>query len=419
MISFIINAVKIIFLLGFLVLIHEGGHFLVAKFFGVKVNEFSIGFGKKIWFKQKGETTYAVRMVPLGGFVSMLGEEERSDDERSFSKQSIPKRIAIVAAGGLVNIFFGLFIYFLILAFMGNFASKTVDSVVKDYGAERAGIMAGDEIVSVNGSHVFITKDVNSKLEKNGAKDVKLVVKRNGEKKEFVVTPTEVKSHSLGIYLEGEDDNRTKVSYIFDSSPVKDVLKAGDVIVAINGEVVENDYESLVESLNKSAGEISIRYRRGDNEAEAVVTPLEVSNYYIGVVFKPADKNLGNRLYYAWFETGNFALSLADNVKDIFTAKVSVNQMMGPIGISKTVANTSTFYEFIYLMALISLSLGVTNLLPIPALDGGKILILIIEAIRRKPMREELEIGIQFVGFALLILLSVYVGYLDILRFIR
>ena len=137
----------------------------------------------------------------------------------------------------------------------------------------------------------------------------------------------------------------------------------------------------------------------------------------MGIVFKRADKSFGSRLYYSWFETGNFMLSLADNVKDLFSARVSIDQMMGPIGISKTVANTNTFYEFIYLMALISISLGITNLLPIPALDGGKILILIIEAFRRKPMKQEIEIFIQFVGFALLIGLSIYIGILDIAIF--
>lgn len=419
MFTFLLNAIKIIFVLGFLVLIHEGGHFLVAKLFKVKVNEFSIGFGKKIFSKQKGETCYSIRMIPLGGFVSMLGEEERSDDERSFSKQSIPKRIAIVAAGGLVNIIFGLLIYFLILLIMGNFSSKIVDSLEEDYGAANAGILAGDEIVSINGKHIFIAEDVNFELTKNGAKDVIVKVKRGKEKKEFTVTPTEVKSRTLGVYLEPEEGNNTKISYIFDESIVKDILQVGDVIIAVDDVNVNNNFEELVNMLNNSSGDVRIKFIRDGEEQEVIVTPMEVSNYYLGIIFKKADKKFFTRLYYAWFETGNFALSLADNVKDIFTAKVSVDQMMGPIGISKTVAKTSSFYEFIYLMALISLSLGVTNLLPIPALDGGKILILLIEAIRKKPMKEELEIGIQFVGFSLLIILSIYVGYLDIIRFIK
>ena len=115
MITFLINALKIIIMLGFLVFIHEGGHFLVAKLCKVKVNEFAIGFGPTIFTKEKGGTKYALRLIPLGGFVSMEGEEERSDKEGSFSMASIPKRIAIVAAGGLVNIIFGVLIYYIIL----------------------------------------------------------------------------------------------------------------------------------------------------------------------------------------------------------------------------------------------------------------------------------------------------------------
>ena len=417
MISIFINAIKIIFLLSFLILIHEGGHFFVAKLFKVKVNEFSIGFGKKIISKSKGETTYSLRIIPLGGFVSMLGEEERSEDERSFSKQSIPKRMAIVAAGGLVNILFGLLIYFIVLFVMGNFSSKTVESVIENYGAENAGIIAGDEIVSVNNKHVFISKDVNSLLQKNGDNTIKVVVKRNNKNMEFNVNPTEVKTRSLGVYLDSDDENNTRVTYIFDESSVKDILQKGDIIISINGIDVENNRERLTEEINNSQGEINIRYKSGDEEKEAVVTPNEISTYYLGIVFKRADKSFGSRLYYSWFETGNFMLSLADNVKDLFSARVSIDQMMGPIGISKTVANTNSFYEFIYLMALISISLGITNLLPIPALDGGKILILLIEVIRRKPMKQEIEIFIQFVGFALLIGLSIYIGILDIARF--
>jgi len=181
LISFFINAFKIIFVLGFLVFIHEGGHFLVAKFFKVKVNEFSIGFGKKLWSKKKGETEYSLRAFPFGGFVSMLGEEESSDDERSFSKQKIWKRIAIVAAGGVVNIVFGLTVYFVLIAVIGNFASRNIESVTPDYGADLAGIVPGDEIVEIEGKHVFITKDLNAKLAETGANTVNLKVKRNGE----------------------------------------------------------------------------------------------------------------------------------------------------------------------------------------------------------------------------------------------
>lgn len=415
MFTFLINALKVIFVLGFLVLIHECGHFLVAKLFKVRVNEFSIGFGKKLTSITKGETEYSLRLIPLGGFVSMLGEEERSDDERSFSKQSIPKRIAICAAGGIVNIIFGLLVYFILLLCVGNFVSKEVSSIVEGYGAEVSGILPGDEIVSINDKKVFISSDISEIVSKNGANDLNIVVKRNDEKKSIKVKPTEEKVKSLGIYL--DDSKECKVSYIAKDSPLNGKINLGDVILSIDDENLSGDSEKLNKLIQDSDSEVNIKIKSGTEEKVISIMPKEYSNYYIGVIFKQADKDFGTRLYYSWFETGDFILSLADNVKKLFTAKVSVNDMMGPIGISKTVSETSGFRDFIYLMALISLSLGITNLLPIPALDGGKILILLIEAIRRKPMKENTEIFIQMIGFSLLILLSIYISYIDVLRF--
>ena len=238
----IITVLKIVIILGFLVLIHETGHFLVARLCKVKVNEFAIGFGPVIWQKETTRTKYALRLIPLGGFVSMLGEEERSDEEGSFSKASIPKRIAIVAAGGGVNIIFAIILYIILATIItGNFG------------------------------------------------------------------------------------------------------------IAISG-------------------------------------------------------------------AGNFIMAMVESIKMIFTGGVTVNDLMGPIGISEVVAQTSTTIDFFYIMALISMSLGVTNLLPFPPLDGGKILIYIIEAIRRKPLKEDFELKLQMAGFLLLIMLSVFVAFNDVGR---
>ncbi len=238
----IITVLKIVIILGFLVLIHETGHFIVARLCKVKVNEFAIGFGPVIWQKETTRTKYALRLIPLGGFVSMLGEEERSDEEGSFSKASIPKRIAIVAAGGVVNIIFAIILYIILATIItGNFG------------------------------------------------------------------------------------------------------------IAISG-------------------------------------------------------------------AGNFIMAMVESIKMIFTGGVTVNDLMGPIGISEVVAQTSTTIDFFYIMALISMSLGVTNLLPFPPLDGGKILIYIIEAIRRKPLKEDFELKLQMAGFLLLIMLSVFVAFNDVGR---
>ncbi len=228
-------------MLGFLVFIHEGGHFLVAKLCKIKVNEFAIGFGPTIFTKEKGGTKYALRLIPLGGFVSMEGEEERSDAEGSFSNASVWKRIAIVSAGGLVNIIFGLLTYLILVATISDIATAFI--AVKNY-----------------------------------------------------------------------------------------------IVLVFN---------SLI---------------------------------------------------------------------DLFTGGVSANQMVGIVGISNIVVNTSGIQDYLSIMASISVSLGITNLLPFPPLDGGKIVIYLIEAIRRKPLKENIEIGIQISGFCLLIGLSIYVTYNDILR---
>ena len=254
MISFIINAIKIIFLLGFLIIIHEAGHFFIARLCKVKVNEFAIGFGKILWKKKGKETIYTIRMIPLGGFCSMEGEDQESDAEGSFSKASVWKRIAIVLAGAAVNIVFGILVYFVLISTVGL---------------------------------------------------------------QFV-------------------------------DPAKDTIL--------------------------------------------------------------------NRIIYGGKATGTFILSILESIKMIFTGGISTDQMVGIVGISEVVAQTSGIINYLHLLAVISVSLGVTNLLPIPALDGGKILILLIEIIRRKPMKLETEAKIQLIGFSILIALSLFVTYNDILR---
>lgn len=339
MISFLISAIKIIFLLGFLIFIHESGHFIVAKLCKVRVNEFSIGFGPTVWKKQGKETKYALRLIPLGGFISMEGEEQASDKEGSFSKASIPKRVAIVAAGALVNIIFGLAVYFILIASSGVYVSNEVDSTINGYVAEELGICSGDKIVEIDNKKIKNKKDIENVLKNNNGKIINVKVKRNDNLLEYNTKLTEVKSKSTGI-----------------------------------------------------------------------------SSYYFGINFKKAEDTFINRIENGYIQTKEFSISILDNLKQLFTGKVGVEQMTGPVGISEAVSKTNNMFEFIYMLALISLSLGVTNLLPIPALDGGKIVLLAIEAIRRKPLSSKLEINIQLIGFSILIALSLYVTYNDILR---
>lgn len=419
MISFLITALKVIVLLGFLIFIHEGGHFLVAKLCKIKVNEFAIGFGPTIWKNDKGETKYALRLIPLGGFVSMEGEEERSDKEGSFSKASIPKRIAIVLAGGLVNIVFGLLVYFILVASTGNYVSQVVEVVEENYGAYIAGIMANDEIVKINGKRIRNKSDITQMLEKSNGNDVTVTVKRDNQLLDIVVKPTAIPSKDTGIYLgTSGDEITTKIVAIYPGSPAEEKgLQVNDIILKIDGKDVEEDPYKVVRYIKENESESCVfTVQRKDEIKEIEVTPKIAYTYLLGVQFKKADNNFINNIYYGFWDTVDFSVSIVDNIKMLFTGKVTTNQLMGPIGISGVVAQTSGFSDFIYIVALISLSLGVTNLLPFPPLDGGKVVIYVIEAIRRKPMKENVEAAIQMAGFMILIGLSIYVTYNDILR---
>lgn len=236
-----ITIIKILFLLGFLIILHEFAHYAVARLCNVKVNEFSVGFGKKILQRKVDGTVYSLRLIPLGGYVNLKGLDEKNSDPDSYTSVSIWKRMFIILAGSIANIIFGIVTYFVLITIL--------------YGIN-TGLMA----------------------------------------------------------------------------------------------------------------------------------------------------------------TGNFFFSIFESLKMLFTGEVGLEQFTGPIGISSIISETKAVTEFIYLLALVSLSLGVTNLLPIPPLDGFKFLLLLIEKIRRKPFSEKFEVNIQFLGFVLLLGLSIYVAYNDVLR---
>ena len=345
----------------------------------------------------------------------MEGEDEKSDEEGSFSKASIPKRLAIVVAGAAVNIVFGLLIFFILMSSTGNYISNTVESVIDGYAAQEIGLESGDKIIEADGKKIKSKYDLDE-ITKNikDNKQIALKIERNGEIKEYKTNLTEITTKTTGIYL----DEKCKVITVEkESAAERQGVKANDKIIKINNEDVNENPEKVAQIIQqKGIGTVLLTVQRGEETINIELTPDHISTYYLGVNLKQAEDTLINHIIYGAEETKIFCLSIVDNLKQLFTGKVGLDQMMGPVGIAETVAKTNGFQEFIYLLALISLSLGVTNLLPIPALDGGKILILIIEAIRRKPMKQETEINIQLLGFSFLIVLSLYVAYNDVLR---
>ncbi len=417
MIDFIINALKIIFLLGFLVLIHEGGHFIVAKLCKIRVNQFAIGFGPTLLKKQGKETLYALRLIPLGGFVNLEGEEEYSDKEGSFSKTTVPKKIAIVLAGGLVNIIFGLIVYFGLVSISGNYISNEIEQIQNQQLIEQ-GLQEGDKIIEVNNKKINLISDISNIIEKSNKKDVTLSIQRENEQFEINTELLENKSKSIGIYFTTVDEKNSKIALVYPGSPAETAgLKQDDIILQIDGIDVENNAQNVIEYIQNSTNEsLSIKVKRNDKEETVQVKPEEVTTYTLGIQFKTAKNTFTNNIYYGFWDTANFLGSIAENLKMLFTGKVGADQLTGPIGISQMVAKTSGVYDFVYILALISLSLGVTNLLPFPPLDGGKVVIYIIEGIRRKPLKESIEMNIQLIGFGLIIALSLFVAYNDITR---
>ena len=345
----------------------------------------------------------------------MEGEDERSEDSRSFSKASIPKRIAIVIAGATVNIIFALIVYFILATMTSTYVSNQVDSVIENYAASEVGIQSGDIITKINDNDVRSKYDIDKALENNNGEEIKLEIERNVEKQELNLKPTKVDTKVTGIYL---DDECKVVAMDKNSAAERQGIKTNDKIIEIEGVEIGEDTNKAIETIsqNKEKESIKIRLERGEEEIEIDLISDTVPTYYLGINFKMAEDTLINRLINGGMVTRKFVISLVDNLKQLFTGNVGVDQMMGPVGISEMISKTDGIIEFLQMMALISLSLGVTNLLPIPALDGGKLLILIIEAIRRKPMKEETEINIQILGFAILITLSLYITYNDILR---
>jgi len=414
LIAFLISVIKIIVLLGVLITIHELGHFIIAKLCKVKVNEFAIGFGPAIWKKQGKETKYTLRLIPLGGYNSLEGEEEKSEDEKSFSKASVPKRMAIVLAGAIVNIIFAILVYFVVTASSGTYISNQIQEIIDGYAAQGVGLQIGDKIIEGNGKIIKSKKDLNKVLEKSQGEEIKTKIDRNGEILEYNIKPTELKSKVTGIYL----DEKCKIIAVEkDSSSERQGIQKNDILLKVNGVNVNGDRSIALQEIGKKGtNTMTFTMKRGEEQVTIELTPDYESSYYLGVNLKVADDTFINRCMNGGMQTQEFLLSIVDNLKQLFTGNVGVDQMMGPVGISEVVAKTDGIREFFEMMALISLSLGVTNLLPIPALDGGKILILLIEAVRRKPMKQQTEVNIQLLGFALLIALSLYVTYNDILR---
>lgn len=330
---------------GLIIGIHELGHFLSAKLFKVKVNEFSLGMGPAIFKKKKGDTQYSLRCFPIGGFVSMEGEDEESEDENAFCKKEWWKKFIIVAAGAIMNLILG-FIFVTILTCMEDLIGTTqIHSFYENAVSQQSGLETGDIIKEINGTSIFSSRDLSYCLARDDDGVYEFVVERNGEK----ITLSDVAFERTA----DEDGNNTII------------------------------YDFIIIGVEK--------------------TPLNV--------ISTAAKDTLSIARLVWL-----------TLFDLVTGHYGINDLSGPVGTVSIIANATSeavstgvgFDMIVYIMALISINVGVFNLLPVPALDGGRLFFILIEAIRKKPVPAKYEGFIHAAGLVLLMLLMVVITFNDI-----
>ncbi len=331
-----ITAVSAIFVFLMVILVHEFGHFAVAKMVGIKVNEFSIGMGPKLIQKKKGETEYTLRALPIGGYVKMEGEDEASEDPRGFNKVSPLSRIAVVAAGAIMN-FISAIIVFTIVSYGLGMPINIIENTIPSSPAEKSGLLSNDTIISINGIKSDTWESISKIISKSDPnQEMELKVKRDGQDKKIVLKPT-----------------------------------------------VDEEGKTIIGIVPKYKKSITLAIKGG----------FQKTLMFLGLMFE----FLGM----------------------IFKGKVGIKHLSGPIGVIHEVGVAAKLgiYNLLLILGFISVNLGFFNLLPIPALDGSRIVFLIIELIRGKPIDPEKEGFIHFVGFVLLISLMLLVTYKDIVQF--
>lgn len=325
-----------------IIVIHEFGHFIVAKLCGIRVDEFAIGMGPAIYKKQGRETLFSIRLFPIGGFCSM-GEDVDEDSPDSFRKKPVLSRIAAIAAGAVMNLILGFILSVIFILVSGRVVTSTIVWFSEDAASERYGLRYEDEILKINGVKIYSVKDITYQLGNDEDGVVDFVVKRNGE-------TVNVNGVRFATELDAETGKKTLI------------------------------YDFKVASVDVTAGNL------------------------LPYAFK-------NSVYY-----GRIVLM---SLRDIIRGKYGINDLQGPVGIATVIGDVAedNGFDISFLLdiaTLVTINIGIFNLLPIPALDGGRLVFLLIEAVRRKALKAETEGMIHFVGFAALMLLMIFVTFNDV-----
>jgi len=435
-----------IILLGVIIFIHELGHFLFAKVLGVRVLKFSLGFGPKIIGKKIGDTEYILSSVPLGGYVKMLGEspdDELDEEEKPFAYKSHPvwKRGLIVAAGPLFNLAFAVLLFFVIFVSGIPTSYPDIGKITEHSPAAKAGLMTGDRVLEVDGNIVQSWEEVDEFVHKSSGRTLLFKVKRGEDVIKIPVTPV----RKTGKNLFGEDEEYWDIGVspliypvigeVIKGEPADNAgMKMGDKIIEIDNTPIKT-WQDMTEIIHSSPDKLlRFKIEREDRIIELSIEPekktLSIPGFEeqeLGII---GIKHTGNDFIKKYALPEATALSVEKTwdvsvltlivIVKLIQRALPTEVIGGPIFIFQMAGEQAArgLLDFFFFMAIINVNLGILNLLPIPILDGGHILFLGIEAIRRKPLNEKIIAISQKVGIAVIIMIMVFAFYNDIMRLI-
>ena len=430
--DFLTSLIAVVAVLGFMILIHEFGHYAVAKWLGVRVEQFAIGFGKRLVGFRKGETDYRINAIPLGGYVKMSGEnpmDQRTDDPREFLNHSRWHRFLIAIAGPAMNIL--LAIILLTTVYMVHYEYPAVDDqapvigwVLKDTAAAKAGFEVGDRITRIDDIQNPSWEQVGLKEALSPGQPLAVQVERKGKLLDKTVVPEPTGMDQIGYAGWAPKEDTVTITDIVAGMPAdKAGLKEGDQIVSLDGKPVPALAE-MVESLKVSKDKpIEITVLRNGQQKTFTVQPVLSDKWYrIGIgsmQMKVKTLPFVEALTLSLHENRQSGLLILELVKKMVERKISMRSIEGPIRIGQAAGEAARRKGWTPLMSLtaaISLNLGIFNLLPIPILDGGVILFLLIEGLMRRDISMSIKERVYQAAFVFLVLFAVMVIYNDLMK---